>query len=243
MPAPRAQSVVCTGLAGGAGGAGITAFDETDEVHPSEFVTVKVYVPAARSEIVTLVPVPGVKIPPGLRVRVHVPVEGNLFSTTLPVGTVQVGLVIVPISGEEGMAPTVRVNVALAAAHGKPNGLSVVTVIVTFFPLSPFFGVYVNENGDFVDEAGLTEPAPSSVIVTFFALPPKVLPVTVTAVIPHMLPLVLVSVTVGLFVHCPDISIEINKKAATKRDTLAIFYLNNIDHNLQKYRDISIIYF
>ena len=194
-------------------------------------------------KLLQLVPVPGVIIPPGLRIRVHVPVEGNLFSTTLPVGTVHVGLVIVPGSGDEGMAPTVRVYVALAAAHGKPSGLSVVTVIVTFFPGSAFFGVYVNENGDFVDEAGLTDPAPFSVIVTFFALPPKVLPVTVTAVMPHMLPLVLVNVTVGLFVHCPDISIEINKKAATKRDSLAIFYLNNIDHNLQKYRDISIINF
>lgn len=97
--------------------------------------------PAASSEIVTLDPVPGVIIPPGLRVRVHVSFEGKLLSTTLPVSTKQVGLVIVPIEGAEGMAPTVRVYVALAAAHGKPNGLSVVTVIVTFFPMSPFFGV------------------------------------------------------------------------------------------------------
>lgn len=141
MPAPWAQSVVCTGLAGAAGGAGITAFDDTDDVHPAELVTVKVYVPGVSSEIVTLVPVPGVIIPPGLRVRVQVPVEGKLFSTTLPVCTVQVGLVIVPIEGAEGMVPTVSVYVALAAAHGKPNGLSVVTVIVTFFPRSPFFGV------------------------------------------------------------------------------------------------------
>jgi hypothetical protein len=141
LPAPRVQSIVCTGLAGEAGGEGITTFEDAEEVQPSEFVTVKVYVPAARSAIVTLVPVPGVIIPPGLRVSVQVPAEGSLFSTTLPVGTEQVGLVIVPISGEEGMAPTVRVYVALAAAHGEPKGLSVVTVILTFFPLSPDFGV------------------------------------------------------------------------------------------------------
>jgi hypothetical protein len=73
--------------------------------------------------------------------------------------------------------------------------------------------------------AGLTEPAPFSVIVTFFALPPKVLPDKVTGVKLQIPPEVLLSVTVGLFTHCPDTSIEINKKMQTKREILAIFFI------------------
>jgi len=116
-----------------------------------------------------------------------------------------------------------------------------VTVISTFFPLSPLFGVYVNANGDFLSEAGLTEPVPLAVIVTFVAPPPKVLPLTVTAVVPHVLPLVLVNVTVGGLTHCPHKSIEITKKRLTKRITLVIFFMNNIDRKLQKYCVIRVI--
>jgi hypothetical protein len=63
-------------------------------------------VPAARPEIVILVPVPEVITPPGVRVRVHVPVDGSPLSTTLPVASRQVGLVIVPTNGAEGIAFT-----------------------------------------------------------------------------------------------------------------------------------------
>ena len=52
--------------------------------------------------------------------------------------------------------------------------------------------------------AGFTVPAPFSVIVTLVALPPKVLPLTVTGVVPHVLPLMLLSVTVGGFTHPHD---------------------------------------
>ena len=37
-------------------------------------------------------------------------------------------------------------------------------------------------------DVGVTDPPPFSLIVTRVALPPKVFPVTVTAVIPHVLP-------------------------------------------------------
>lgn len=37
---PRVQSTVCTGIAGDTGCAGITTFDDADEVHNTEFVTV-----------------------------------------------------------------------------------------------------------------------------------------------------------------------------------------------------------
>jgi hypothetical protein len=48
-------------------------------------------------------PVPVVVVPPGVLVRVHVPVAGKLFSTTLPVGTAHVGCVLVPARGAEGI--------------------------------------------------------------------------------------------------------------------------------------------
>jgi hypothetical protein len=60
-------------------------------VHPEALVTVKVYVPAARREIVVAVPVPEEVVPPGVLVMVHVPVEGKPFKITLPVDTKQVG--------------------------------------------------------------------------------------------------------------------------------------------------------
>lgn len=54
------------------------------------------------------VPVPEDSLP-GVCVRVHVPVAGSPLSTTLPVGTAQVGWVLVPIIGAAGFAVTVRV--------------------------------------------------------------------------------------------------------------------------------------
>ena len=51
-----------------------------------------------------LVPVPEVVLPPGLLVSVHVPDEGSPPSTTLPVETVQVGAVIAPVVGADGVA-------------------------------------------------------------------------------------------------------------------------------------------
>ena len=50
-----------------------------------------------------LVPEPVVIIPPGDRVRVQVPVEGRPFKIILPVDTVQVGSMIVPITGAPGI--------------------------------------------------------------------------------------------------------------------------------------------
>ena len=55
-----------------------------------------------------------------------------------------------------------------------------------------------------VAEAGFTDPEPFSVIVTLVAPPLKVLPLTVTGVVPHALPLVLLKVTAGGFAHPHD---------------------------------------
>jgi hypothetical protein len=80
--------------------------DEALEIHPAELVTVKLYVPGGRPEILALVPEPVVVIPSGLRVSVHVPVEGKLLITTLPVATEHDGLVIAPTTGAEGLSFT-----------------------------------------------------------------------------------------------------------------------------------------
>lgn len=64
----------------------------------------------------------------------------------------------------------------------------------------------MNEKGDVLDEVGLTLPAPSSVMVTDVADPPKVLSLTVTGSVPHVLPDVLLRVSVGGFVHPHDTS-------------------------------------
>jgi hypothetical protein len=55
-----------------------------------------------------------------------------------------------------------------------------------------------------VAETGLTDPEPFSVIVTLVAPPLKVLPLTVTGVVPHVLPLVLLKATAGGFVQPHD---------------------------------------
>ena len=60
------------------------------------------YVPVASPVIVVVVPVPVVVVPPGVLVKVHVPVDGKPFKTTLPVATAQDGCVIVPTIGGGG---------------------------------------------------------------------------------------------------------------------------------------------
>ena len=52
--------------------------------------------------MVALVPVPVEVDPPGVLVKVQVPVPGKLFNTTLPVGTAHVGCVLVPTVGADG---------------------------------------------------------------------------------------------------------------------------------------------
>ena len=95
LPVATVQVVwVIVPTAGGVGVDGlvlIVTLADDDEVHPEEVVTVKEYVPAASPEIVVLVPVPGVVVPPGVLVSVHVPDAGRPLNTTLPVPTEDVG--------------------------------------------------------------------------------------------------------------------------------------------------------
>ena len=105
------------------------------------------------------------------------------------------------IAGVAGVAFTVKLYVAVAATHGLPFGLFVVTVIVTVLPASPAAGVYVKLKGELVALRMFNVPAPSSDKLTFVALPPNVLPVTVTALLLHVLPLLLLKLTVGGLEH------------------------------------------
>ena len=104
FPNPREQSTVCTGDAGEGGCALITTLSEAAEIQLAEFVTVNVYVPSGRPVMVALVPLPDVVTEPGSRVKVHVPMEGNPVRKTPPVANVQVGCVMVPTTGAEGVA-------------------------------------------------------------------------------------------------------------------------------------------
>ena len=49
------------------------------------------YVPAASPDIVKLVPVPVLVVPPGVLVNVQVPDDGKPLKSTLPVASAQVG--------------------------------------------------------------------------------------------------------------------------------------------------------
>ena len=88
---PRVQSTVWTGAAGTGRGALIVTVPVAADVQPTELVTVKVYVPDGITVRVVVAPEPPLSTPPGSRVSVHEPVEGNPLNPTLPVDTAQVG--------------------------------------------------------------------------------------------------------------------------------------------------------
>ena len=90
--------VPAVGAVGVAGCVLITTFAVADDVHPTELVTVNEYVPVANPETVLLAP--ELAIAPGFIVQLP---AGNPDKITLPVATVQVGCVIVPTTGVEGV--------------------------------------------------------------------------------------------------------------------------------------------
>ena len=73
--------------------------------------------------MVELVPEPVVVVPPGDLVKVHVPVAGNPFKTTLPVANVQVGCVIVPTVGAVGVAGCALITTLAEAGEIHPEAL------------------------------------------------------------------------------------------------------------------------
>lgn len=59
----------------------------------------------------------------------------------------------------------------------------------------------MNAKGDAVADGIFNDPKPFSVIVTVVALPPNVLPLTVTGVTPQVLPLILLRDNAGGLTH------------------------------------------
>jgi hypothetical protein len=80
-------------------------------------------VPAGIPEIVVLVPVPVLVVPPGVLVIVQLPVAGNPFKTALPVATAQVGSVIVPTIGDVGVGGCALITILDDAVEVHPEAL------------------------------------------------------------------------------------------------------------------------
>ena len=111
---------------GVSGCAGIKTSDDASEIHPASLVTVKLYVPPGRLNIVLLVPVPEVNTPPGYLINVQMPEDGKLFSTTLPVDREHVGEVMFNTVGATGV--TVWAEIKTFADGGDKQPASLVTV-------------------------------------------------------------------------------------------------------------------
>jgi hypothetical protein len=79
-------------------------------------------VPDANPVIVVLIPLPVFVTSPGLRVSVHVPLEGKPFNTTLPVAT-QVGWIMVTITGAAGVSGCAFITTAADEADIQPDEL------------------------------------------------------------------------------------------------------------------------
>ena len=69
-----------------------------------------------------------VVIPPGVLVKVHVPVAGKPFNITFPVATLHVGWVIVPIVGADGVAACALTSTLAEAWEIHPEALVTVKV-------------------------------------------------------------------------------------------------------------------
>ena len=115
--------VPTTGADGVTGCGLITAFWDAAETHPAALVTVKEYVPADRP--VTVYELPDPVMFPGLIVQVP---AGNPFRTTLPVATVQVGCVIVPMTGADGVTGCGLITAFCDAGETHPEALVTVKV-------------------------------------------------------------------------------------------------------------------
>lgn len=72
------------------------------EIHPAALVTVNVNDPLGIEVTVSVMPLPGVVTPPGVRVKSQLPVAGNPLRATLPVEIVHFGSVMAPITGTPG---------------------------------------------------------------------------------------------------------------------------------------------
>ena len=97
-------------------------------------------------------PLPVVETGPGYLIRVHVPVEGKPLKTTLPVGNVHVGGVMVPTTGGEGMAGCA--GIITLADEGEVHPSATVTVNVYVFA-TRFETVVLVPSPDFIIPPGV----------------------------------------------------------------------------------------
>jgi hypothetical protein len=117
--------VPTAGAEGVPGWALITTLAEAVEVHPTELVTVKLKVPETSPEIVVLVVEPVTL--PGLIVQLP---EGKPLKTTDPVARAQVGWVIVPTVGAEGVDGWALITAFAEAGEVHPRALVTANVYV-----------------------------------------------------------------------------------------------------------------
>jgi hypothetical protein len=78
--------------------------------------------------MVVVVPDPVVVVPPGVLVKVQLPAAGKPVNITLPVETLQVGWVIVPMVGAVGVAGWVLITTLADEDEIQPEELVTVKV-------------------------------------------------------------------------------------------------------------------
>ncbi len=116
------------GAVGVSGWGMMITWSDAGEIHPAALATVKVYVPDVIPVTVRVVPVPLTATPPGDRVSVHVPEAGSPLTATLPVERAQVGWVMVPIKGAEGVSGCALMTTLAEDGDTQPNELVTVNV-------------------------------------------------------------------------------------------------------------------
>lgn len=83
---------------------------------------------AASPETVVVVPVPDIVAPSGVLDNIHVPSEGRLFNTTLPVALAQSGWVTEPTEGDRGVAGRTFMTTLPDGAEVQPDEFVTVKV-------------------------------------------------------------------------------------------------------------------
>ena len=83
---------------------------------------------AAKPLNVPVVPVPVIVEPPGVAVTVQVPDDGSPLKSTLPVAVVQVGWVIVPTTGADGVSGCALITKLAVGVDVHPSALVTVKV-------------------------------------------------------------------------------------------------------------------
>jgi hypothetical protein len=117
------EQVVCvteliTGAEGVTGCGSIIMLGVAGEIHPEALVTVYVFVPGVIPVRVVVTPVPAMA--PGSIVQFP---RGKPLKATLPVAKVQVGCVMVPVTGADGVNGCVFITIFTDAAEVHPAAL------------------------------------------------------------------------------------------------------------------------